>query len=98
MKENLDSNLDIAVQDTIIHSLEYRNPFQIKVFTLLIKAGELDENNTDEMARYSKIISDYIDNPENTSIRRYIISKDFDKAAEIMNNEIHRDGRFFEAA
>jgi len=62
-----------------IRSLKYRNPFQIYVFKMLHLG-----NNVEQIMIDRKIISDYIDNPNNSEVRRLIVQNEFAKAAEIL--------------
>lgn len=75
----------------LIHSLEYRNPFQTEVLNLLIADNIITKKDRDEIVAFGKIISDFIDNPENIEIRNLIIEKRFNEAAEKMVAEIQRE-------
>jgi len=78
-----------------IRDLHYRNPFQILVFKKL-DIG----HNTDEIMKDRKIISDYIDNPENIEVRKLISQgpAGFEEASEILIEEIKRKGGLSKAA
>lgn len=70
--------------------LKCRNLFQVEVFKILIVEKKLDKNNMDEMRKYGKDISDFIDNPDNIQVRGLILKNKFEEAAAIMLEEIRR--------
>jgi len=78
--------------------LEYRNPFQIEVFKRLILIGKLTREDVLDTERFGKIISDFIDNPQNTKIRELILQRQFKEAAELMVTEIGKEENYLEAA
>lgn len=80
-------------ESRLIRTLEYRNPFQILVFNMLGVGDDLDK-----IYIYSKKISDYIDNPENHEVRKLIIQKDFQTAANILVEEIKKKEALSRAA
>jgi hypothetical protein len=75
-----------------------RNPFQKRIFKILIEQEglngnkRLDENDMDEMGRYSKMISDYIDHTKNIEIRNLLLMGDNGPkgAVDLMLEEIDR--------
>jgi hypothetical protein len=68
--------------------LELRNPFQIEVFKLL----NLNENTEiEKIIKYSKIISNLIDDHSQTNIRDLIVKKEFVEAAKSAVNLIQTE-------
>jgi|GEM_PF-6264652 len=74
-------------ENSLIHSLEYRNPFQMLIFKML----NIKDNDFEQVMKYSKIIRSIIDDPHNTEIRKLIIQKKFEEAANIVIAEIHKE-------
>ena len=70
---------------------EYKNPFEMKVFKILITKKMLSRNSPEETEKYGKIISDFIKNPEHADIRDLIIQKRIEDAAEIMVAELEKE-------
>lgn len=77
--------------------LPLRNRFQIRVFKALIGEGLLDQDNSDETEKVSKLISEYIDNPKNAQERELILKERYDEAVEILMAEI-RQGKIWTLA
>jgi hypothetical protein len=101
MSEGINEAEIISKEDDVIDPLPMglRNRFQIKVFSALINASLLDENNMDEMRHYGKIISDYIDHTKNKDIRDSISNdktNNFTEAVKLMMIEINRQGGLLE--
>ena len=70
-----------------------RGQFHIDVFKLLINMNLLVKDDPDASYKYSKIISEYIDNKDNLDIRTLIESDnqaDNKRATEMMISEILR--------
>ena len=80
-------------EDFLIHSLEYRNPFQILVFKMLRV-----ENDVELVMKYSKLIRSIIDNPDNSEVRKLILQKKFEEAAKAVVDEINREEHLPRAA
>jgi hypothetical protein len=74
-------------ENSLIHSLEYRNPFQMLIFKML----NIKDNDFEQVMKYSKIIRSIIDDPDHTKVRKLIIQKKFEEAANIVIAEIHKE-------
>ncbi len=86
-------------EERLVHTLHYRMRFQHLVFEILNVNKNLDVNTRmDVIKKYSKMISDYIDNPINNHIRKLISDEKFSDAAEIMVAEIHHQESWPKAA
>ena len=83
--EQTDEEKERKISD-IIRSLEYRNPFEVLVFEILDI-----EDDVEQVAKYGKLIRDFIDNPENTEVRSLIVQKKFKEAAELTVSEIRQE-------
>lgn len=89
MSENNISENSVGVGKVDRLPMNLRMPFQRLVFE---KLGIQD--NVDKVLKDGKIISDYIDNPENSEVRDLIklgTNEGYEKAAEIMIREIQKE-------
>lgn len=96
-EKSIENNKD-EVEQTNRIPLEYRNPFQIEVFKMLIISEKLKKEDVAETERYGKIISDFIDSPNNVAVRELILQKKFKEAAELMVIEISEEENHLKAA
>ena len=70
----------------MVGSVEYKNPFEEIVFQDLGIGDDVEQ-----VLEYSKLIREFIGNPENSEIRDLIVRKEFKKASEIMVEEIRKE-------
>ena len=94
MNEDFTKEPEAEEENTLIHSLEYRNPLQILIFKML----NIKDNDFEQVMKYSKIIRSVIDNPDNAEVRKLIIKKDFEEAAKIVVDEIRKEESWPKAA